>query len=64
MVNVTLTRVRIWLEYGRQDIAFDGFVRPVLLDDVTLPRIVTPSSVIRHSSKKLHKETLAQGCQV
>ena len=53
---MVLTRVRMAriCEDGRQDIAFDGFVRPVLLDldDVTLPLIVTPSSVVRHSSKK------------
>ena len=53
MVNVTLTRVRMAriYEVGRQDIAFDGFVRPVLLDDGVYNS--NSSTVVRHSSKKV-----------
>ena len=47
-------------EDGRQDIAFDGPVRPVLLDDVTLPIIVTPGVSFDIAVRKLHKEKLGQ----
>ena len=58
MVNVTLTRVRMArvCEDGRQDIAFDGPVRPVLLYDMTLPIIVTPRVSFDIAVRKLHKE--------
>ena len=44
VVEVTLTRVRMALisPNGEHGVAFDGFVRPSLLDGATLPQVVTP----------------------
>ena len=44
VVDATITRVRMARigSRGEVGVAFDGFVRPCLLDGVTLPQVVIP----------------------